>query len=467
MDNELHGKAINALRQVNDPEVGMNIVRMGLVHSLEVTENSARLVMLATSPSCPMGTMLTDTARAALMTVLPEDAEINVTLDLNIPWSEDLMQEDSDEPVAELQAPLTPVAVGRLPFLIIAIMSLIVGFALGLQRTGLVFTMPGNPSIMMHGPLVIGGFFGAVIGLERAVALPWKWCWLAPALMGLSAPATLILGVEVGAPLLTVGSAIFLLTNIVLTYKHQTLFNAAMAVAALSFLFGNVAWLQGAPIPHVVQFWASYLVLTIVGERLELSRLGTKHPLKNAYFIFASLPLVIAPILTFNGLGSGAIIMSAGCFFLTIWLLKFDIAKSTLYKGGITSFVSIALLSGYGWLAVAGLGWSIFGNLEAGIYYDATLHSLFLGFVFSMIFGHAPIIFPAILKTPMPYNHYMYVPLVLLHTGVAFRVLGGFSGYMEMRQHAAILNATAIGVFFLVVILTVINGRRTNHPTRE
>ncbi|MCP4800691.1 MAG: DUF59 domain-containing protein, partial [bacterium] len=111
MDSKLYEKAINALRQVNDPEVGMNIVRMGLVHSLEVTENSAKLVMLATSPSCPMGTMLTDTARAALLTVFPENAEIDVTLDLNIPWSEDLMQEDSDEPVAELQAPLTPVAV--------------------------------------------------------------------------------------------------------------------------------------------------------------------------------------------------------------------------------------------------------------------------------------------------------------------------------------------------------------------
>lgn len=460
MDNKLHENAINALRQVIDPEVGMNIVRMGLVHSLEITENSASLVMLATSPSCPMGAMLTDTARAALSTVLPEDADIDVTLDLNIPWSEDLMQEDSGAPVAELQAPLSPIAVSRLPFLLIAILSLIVGFALGLQRTGLAFSLPGNPSIMMHGPLVIGGFFGSVIGLERAVALPWKWSWFAPALMGLSAPATLVFGVEVGAPLLTVGSAIFLLTNIVLTYKHQTLFNAAMTVATLCFLFGNVAWMQGAPIPHVVQFWASFLVLTIVGERLELSRLGSKHPLKNAYFIVASLPLVIAPILTFNGLGSGATVMGIGCFFLTIWLLKFDIAKSTLYNGGITSFVSVALLSGYGWLATAGFGWTVFGNLQAGLYYDATLHSLFLGFVFSMIFGHAPIIFPAILKTPMPYNHYMYVPLVLLHIGVAFRVLGGFSGYTEMRQHAAMMNATAIGVFFLVVILTVINGRK-------
>jgi metal-sulfur cluster biosynthetic enzyme len=461
MDSKLYTKAIDALRQVNDPEVGMNIVKMGLIHSLEVTYTSAKLVMIATSPSCPMGTMLKDTARAALAGALGDDVEVDVVLDLNIPWNEDLMLEGEEE-VEAIAAPITPIAIGRIPFLLVAIMSLIVGFALGLQRTGLSFSIFGNPSLMMHGPLVIGGFFGAVIGLERAVALPWKWCWFAPALMGLSAPVTLILGVEIGAPLLTVGSAIFLLTNIVLTYKHQTLFNMAMAVAALLFQLGNVAWLLGASIPNVVQFWASFLVLTIVGERLELSRLGSKHRFKNSGFIIASMPLVIAPVMTLNGMASGAYIMSIGCFLLTIWLLKFDLARSTIYKGKITSFVSIALLSGYGWLAVAGFGWAIFGNQSAGLYYDATLHSLFLGFVFSMILGHAPIIFPAILKTPMPYNHYMYAPLVILHLGVAFRVLGGFSGYLEVRRYSAIMNATAIGLFFLIVILTVINGRRSN-----
>ena len=107
------------------------------------------------------------------------------------------------------------------------------------------------------------------------------------------------------------------------------------------------------------------------------------------------------------------------------WLLRYDIARRTIRHTGLTRFIAVCLLSGYGWLGVGGaLTWS-FAGIMAGPYYDAMLHTVFVGFVFAMIFGHAPIIVPAILgRTPSPYHPALYGPLALLHASLLLRVTG-------------------------------------------
>src|SRR5690606_5110742 len=80
------------------------------------------------------------------------------------------------------------------------------------------------------------------------------------------------------------------------------------------------------------------------------------------------------------------------------WLLRFDIARRTIRQKGLTRYIAACLLPGYVWLVVGGLVWLIYGGqYVAGPVYDALLHTIFLGFVFSMIFGHAPVIIPAVL----------------------------------------------------------------------
>ena len=49
---------------------------------------------------------------------------------------------------------------------------------------------------------------------------------------------------------------------------------------------------------------------------------------------------------------------------------------------------------------------------------DAALHAAAVGFVFSMVFGHAPIIVPAIMRVTLPYWPAFYVPLVMLHASL-------------------------------------------------
>lgn len=68
------------------------------------------------------------------------------------------------------------------------------------------------------------------------------------------------------------------------------------------------------------------------------------------------------------------------------------------------------MLSGSAWLAIGGLLMVMVGGVYGGFPYDAILHSVFVGFVFAMIFGHAPIIIPALLKVPLRFSNWSYLP---------------------------------------------------------
>lgn len=90
---------------------------------------------------------------------------------------------------------------------------------------------------------------------------------------------------------------------------------------------------------------------------------------------------------------------------LALWLMRQDVARQTVKTSGLTRFIAICLLSGYVWLALSGTSILLSGGLGlGGAAYDAALHAVLLGFVFSMVFGHAPIIFPAVLRVAVPYS---------------------------------------------------------------
>lgn len=72
------------------------------------------------------------------------------------------------------------------------------------------------------------------------------------------------------------------------------------------------------------------------------------------------------------------------------------------------------------------------------------LHAVFLGFVFAMIFGHAPIIFPAVLGLKIEYRPYFYLPLILLHLSLAVRIGGELLGSGPARLWGGLFNAIAI-----------------------
>lgn len=81
------------LRQVVDPEVGKNIVALGLIYRIDVTADHVLIEMTMTSPACPMGEMLLEDVHAALNKALPETIGFDVHLVWEPPWDPSMMDE--------------------------------------------------------------------------------------------------------------------------------------------------------------------------------------------------------------------------------------------------------------------------------------------------------------------------------------------------------------------------------------
>ncbi|MGE5338475.1 MAG: hypothetical protein ACM3PU_11645 [Gemmatimonadota bacterium] len=359
---------------------------------------------------------------------------------------------------------LPPLA--RAPLLILGFIGLFIGIAAGLVRLG--WTMPelAASAAALHGPLMICGFFGVVIALERAVAIGRLWAYAGPLLAGIGT------GVAVHGTAATAGwfyfaaSLVLLAASLDILRRQRALFTLTIALGAACWSVGSALWATGQATHQVVTWWLAFLILTIAGERLELSRFLPPSP--SARVVFALLLTVIGAGLLGAQRAWGAPVFAAGLLALAFWLLKQDIARRTVRKSGLTRFIAVCLLSGYVWLALGAAIILAAGGLAPGsASYDAALHALALGFVFSMVFGHAPIIFPAVLRVAVPYHATFYLPLVLLHASLAIRLVGDAAGRFEWTRVGGLAGAVALLAFIASTVAAVIRGARSAPARRD
>jgi len=83
----------DALRTVNDPEVGMNLVDLGLVYRVEVDGADVRVELTMTSPACPLGDVIMDNAVNAIRAAAPGAGKVDIALVWDPPWTPDRMSE--------------------------------------------------------------------------------------------------------------------------------------------------------------------------------------------------------------------------------------------------------------------------------------------------------------------------------------------------------------------------------------
>ena len=87
-------EVVEALRQVEDPELGMDIVDLGLVYEAEVESSTAKVTYSLTSMGCPAGPLIAQDIDSAVRQVEGiEDVELELTFDP--PWTPDKMSEDA------------------------------------------------------------------------------------------------------------------------------------------------------------------------------------------------------------------------------------------------------------------------------------------------------------------------------------------------------------------------------------
>lgn len=353
----------------------------------------------------------------------------------------------------------------HLPFLAIVVLGLTAGLWVALIRIG--WSLPGGGALVgLHGPLMIGGVFATLIGLERAVALAatrGRRLHPAHAAPAVSAVGTVLLlggGATLAAQGALLASAVLLLVvNLAMLASRRELHVVVMTIGAAFLVLADAAWLAGTSLALATQWWIAFIVLTIVGERLELARIRVLGPPEILLFVIATGLYVGASLLVAPVPEVGVPLVGIGFLALAAWLLRYDIAWITIRRPGLPSFVAVCLLAGYAWLVVAGVIAIAAGPVVAGPVYDAIVHAVLVGFAFSMVFGHAPIIFPAIIGVEIRFHPIAFLPLALLHESVAARVVADLAGNAELRMQAGLVNVLAI-VLYAVILVAVNVGSR-------
>ncbi len=346
-------------------------------------------------------------------------------------------------------------------------LALLAGLTGALVLLGLTMPAPTLRLAAAHGLLMALGFLGTMIALERAVALARPWGYLAPAASGLGALALLVgLPAALAGTLLLAGGLAFVALYVAFDRIEVALHTRTQAVGAVGWPVAVILWLTGHPVSTLVPWLAAFLVLVIAGERLELSRLGSLAPAARRSFIGAVALLAAGAGLTLLLPDLGTRLAGLGLLALTAWLAGHDLARRTVRMGGVTRYIALCLLIGYGWLALGGALWLTIGASAGGPGYDAMLHAVFLGFVMSMVFGHAPVIIPAVLRVPLPYRPRFYAHLLLLHAGLLLRIVGGdLLGSSLLWQAGGVLNVIALLLFVASSALAAIGGQRVRRAT--
>ena len=356
---------------------------------------------------------------------------------------------------------------GRVALLVPGGVALLAGLDAALMLLGLPAPLRWDRLPDVHGVLLVFGSVGTLVSLERAVALGRAWGFAAPAGLGLGGLLLLLpLPRNAGAACLVVGSAVLVAVYVPLWRRLPAAAVLAQAGGAVLATGGALLWFGGVPVPWLLPWLAGFLVLTIVGERLELARVAVLSRRAEPLAHVLSAGVVVGVLAALLWPTVGYAVLGLAVLGLCAWLFVFDVARRTIRSTGLPRYMAACLLAGYVWLAAAGGTWLVKGPLLDGGGYDAVVHGVFLGFVMSMVMAHAPVILPAVLRRPLPYHPFMYVPVGLLHGSLALRVVvGDVRGDDVAWQVGGGLNIVSVLLFVATAVWSAATAR-TNAPAR-
>lgn len=309
----------------------------------------------------------------------------------------------------------------------------------------------------VHAALMLSGFLGTVISIERAVALKRAWAFGAPLCAVLGALALLGGAATVGAALLVVASTVFVAVNLRLVALQRAPHTALLAVGALAWLAGNLLFASGRNGSATLAAWFAFPVLTIAAERLEMTRLMRRHAAAAPAMALAVLLLLAGVAVSAVDVALGSALYGVALMALALWLGVYDIARRTVRARGLTRYMALCLLAGYAWLALAGLAW--LGMAFGCPGRDIAMHALGLGFIVGMVMAHAPVILPAVARVKLLFGPWFYAPLLLLQVSLALRLADP-----AWRAAGAWGNALALALFIATVAGSAIAWRRRGPP---
>ncbi|SIN81875.1 hypothetical protein [Algoriphagus halophilus] len=344
----------------------------------------------------------------------------------------------------------------KAPLLLLVFACLLSGILTGWFRLGL--DLPVSRVFLHHGAMMTGSFLGTVILIERIVTFKKKWLFALPIINASSLLFFYLNWNQIAFSCLIIGSLGLVFVFYLINLKQTELGYQMMWVGSAMWLVGNAHLLIFQKYANSIIWWMGFLLLTIVGERMELTRFLPLSQFKKNILMLFLLLFVISCVLPFH-LG-GQLLTGISMTGIGFWLLLYDMVRKSIKKPGIHRFSALTLSFAYSWLAVAGIFFLF--NQSGSISYDALIHSFFLGFVFSMIFAHAPIILPGVLGlASKPYHSVWYFWVGIFQLSLVVRILGDFLSFLSWKQVGGFINGVVILIFIVNVVgLLMVNVRK-------
>jgi hypothetical protein len=334
-------------------------------------------------------------------------------------------------------------------------LNLLAGASGGLARLGL--PVPAA-AIGVHGAVMACGFFGTLIALERAVALRRLLGLTAPLAAGVGGILAWALHAESAAQAAWAVAACALvgLYGLAGVTRAWSAHLIVELLGAVCWATGTAAWAAGS-LSAGVTGWTAFLVLTIAAERRELTQMLRLPSVAHRLFAaVVALVLVAVALAGADALGAetGAWVAPAwwtACAVLALWLLRWDIAPRKWRSPGWLGHTGQCLTVGYAWLLIGALLGLVSLRWPGGVTALAQ-HAVLLGFVFAMVFGHAPIILPALAGDRPLYSAWARLPIWILSASLLLRGAATATGSAGALAAAGAMHALAI-VWFAAVML--------------
>ena len=410
---------------------------------------------------------------------------------LTTPSPSDRSASGESPPIRLTTGPRVPIP-RRAVLLVPAGLGMLVGLDAGLLLAELPAPVTADRLPEIHGMVMVLGFLGALIALERAIALRRSWAYAAPALLGSGGLALAVPGLPawLGQLLLLDGAIALTIGYAVLWRRQRDIPTVVQVVAAGLATIAALLWLR-VDVERIVPLLLAFLVLTIASERVELARLSLPAT-ADRILLGAALALASAAVATLVAPVWAGRAMGLGLCALVVWLARHDVARRTIASRGLPRFAAAAMLIGYAWLFVAGLVWLGVGDpvgaaavdasagqsaghsaghsagvawLAGSAAYDLIIHAVTLGFVMSMVLAHAPVILPAVLRRPLPFHPVLWAVLGLLHVSLLARVvLGDLAGLTTPWRVGAAGTVLALLVFPPVIAWAVARRPVSRRP---
>lgn len=356
----------------------------------------------------------------------------------------------------------------------------LLGLAAALIRADLIHPSGRVPLADLHGGLMVYGFLGSAIGLERAVAYRSggsdkpRWGFLAPALglvgalLGVLVLVASAFGFAPGlARIELLAGTPWTLSMLALTAVYVAIWQRQAStevliqvLGSLVGLVGAAGWVGGLDSAVLAPAWLLFLVLTVVGERVELARVVFSDiRLESCILGLCLLLVLMLPVQSLTP-RVGYPLLGLSLAVLLLVMVSHDVAKATFRHGGLPGFMGTCMLSAYAWGLLAALIWMV-APLDSRTYWgDMALHALAIGFIMTMVIAHVCMIVPSVIRRPLPFHHLLWVAWGLMQVGLLIRLLGTLRLFTPMWKVGNALNVLGMLAMMVTVVYLAVSGKR-------